>query len=63
MLKRKSERKNIEIIIDRCLYCGVCEAVCPNLAITVFPARIELQKDKCIGCDLCIGACPMGAIR
>lgn len=48
-----------------CRDCGVCEAVCPQQAVS----RRDLQQggyeyrvdeDLCIGCGFCAGACPCG---
>ncbi|HQI01580.1 MAG TPA: FAD-dependent oxidoreductase [Deltaproteobacteria bacterium] len=48
-----------------CRDCGLCEAVCPQQAIS----RRDLQQggyeytadgDRCIGCGFCAGACPCG---
>jgi NADPH-dependent glutamate synthase beta subunit-like oxidoreductase/glutamate synthase domain-containing protein 3/NAD-dependent dihydropyrimidine dehydrogenase PreA subunit len=48
-----------------CRDCGVCEAICPQQAIS----RRDLQRggyeyladgERCIGCGFCAGACPCG---
>jgi NADPH-dependent glutamate synthase beta subunit-like oxidoreductase/glutamate synthase domain-containing protein 3/NAD-dependent dihydropyrimidine dehydrogenase PreA subunit len=48
-----------------CRDCGICEAICPQLAIS----RRDLQRGEyeyvvdgslCIGCGFCAGACPCG---
>jgi Pyruvate/2-oxoacid:ferredoxin oxidoreductase delta subunit len=48
-----------------CLYCEVCELLCPDLAITRDPQtrRIRFDLDYCKGCGLCAIYCPHGAIR
>ena len=45
---------------DRCTYCGVCEAVCPEKAISVKAdaQKVELDLDKCVYCGKCIQSCP-----
>jgi ferredoxin len=49
----------------QCRDCGICEAICPEGAIT----RIMLDEktfayqsdpELCIGCGFCKGACPCG---
>jgi Pyruvate/2-oxoacid:ferredoxin oxidoreductase delta subunit len=48
-----------------CLYCEVCELLCPDLAITRDPEtrRIRIDLDYCKGCHLCAIYCPHGAIE
>ena len=48
----------IEVINDKCDFCGVCVAVCPVDAIDLFEARIEI-KLTCIDCMLCVWICPV----
>ncbi len=48
-----------------CRDCGVCEAICPQTAISRKPlegGRFEMvvDPDKCIGCGFCANACPCG---
>jgi 2-oxoacid:acceptor oxidoreductase delta subunit (pyruvate/2-ketoisovalerate family) len=47
-----------------CLYCDVCQLMCPDLAITRDPATSAIQIDLnyCKGCALCAHYCPHGAI-
>ena len=48
-----------------CLYCEVCELMCPDLAITRDEKTGEIQIDLsfCKGCGLCAVYCPKGAIQ
>ncbi len=48
----------IEVINDKCDFCGVCVAVCPVDSIDLFEARIEI-KLTCIDCMLCVWICPV----
>lgn len=59
---------------DACSGCGVCETICPFLAIEMEYAekektssdakRVAAVKDAlCQGCGACVAACPTGAIR
>ena len=44
---------------EKCIYCGLCQAVCPTKAITVDKKgkTLEIDRDKCIYCGKCIKSC------
>lgn len=46
-----------------CIFCGLCEAVCPTKAIKVQKAeqQLDFEKTACIYCGKCIKACPTSA--
>lgn len=48
---------------EPCIYCGVCEAVCPEKAIAVDKAAktVTLDEKKCVYCGKCIKSCPTDA--
>lgn len=48
---------------DNCIFCGVCEAVCPEKAIKVDKAnnKVILDEEKCVYCGKCIKSCPTDA--
>ena len=49
----------IEIIDDKCDFCGTCISVCPPDCIEVKEASISINYDTCIDCDLCVYICPI----
>ena len=44
---------------EKCIFCGVCQAVCPTKAITVDKKEknVTIERDKCIYCGKCIKSC------
>ena len=47
-----------------CLYCDVCQLMCPDLAITRGEdGQILIDLEYCKGCGLCAHYCPRGAIE
>jgi ferredoxin len=43
----------------RCDYCGTCVAVCPEDAIELERAFIEVNRDVCTLCRRCVDVCPL----
>ncbi|MEZ0536337.1 4Fe-4S binding protein [Caldicellulosiruptoraceae bacterium PP1] len=50
-------------IKDECIYCQLCEFVCPAKAIKVDKNNRSLEFDysKCVYCGKCVKSCPSGA--
>lgn len=48
---------------ERCVACGVCEAVCPRGAIKVWKGSYSVVDELlCVGCGLCARECPASII-
>ena len=58
----------IQLAVERCDGCGLCEAFCP---VSVFemrvvsdrPIPVAVRSEDCWACDTCVGQCPRGALR
>jgi dissimilatory sulfite reductase (desulfoviridin) alpha/beta subunit len=48
---------------DDCIFCGVCQPVCPRQAIIVDKQSrsLDFHVDQCIYCGKCIKSCPVSA--
>ena len=62
-LERKNFRGKIQWDKNKCIWCGLCEKVCPSEAITVKKDKKEIIIDpfSCIFCGLCAEKCPVQA--
>ena len=49
----------IDIIENKCDFCGTCISVCPPDCIDVRESSINIKQDICIDCDLCVYICPI----
>ncbi|MFQ5631329.1 MAG: 4Fe-4S binding protein [bacterium] len=49
----------IQIINDKCDFCGTCVAMCPPDAIELAEARIAIIHERCTDCKLCVWICPV----
>lgn len=45
----------------RCIHCGICEAACPNGALTA-AERVRVDRSSCVPYGVCAEACPGGAM-
>ena len=53
-------RGHVDITIENCIFCGICQKKCPTDAITVDkPDKTwEISRFQCIVCNCCIESCP-----
>ncbi|HWQ65099.1 MULTISPECIES: 4Fe-4S binding protein [Methanospirillum] len=48
---------------DICAYCGCCISVCPEGALELIDAYLDVDANTCITCGICVRACPLGALE
>lgn len=53
----------IEILPDKCDFCGCCVGVCPEDAIELKEAEIFIIDERCTNCCKCVWSCPIEVIR
>ena len=53
----------INIIDNKCDFCGACISVCPPDCIEVQEASITIEHDICIDCNLCVYICPIEVLE
>lgn len=46
---------------DKCIQCGVCEAECPEGAVTEVDGFYTIDENKCSECGSCADVCPSEA--
>ncbi|MEN2775789.1 4Fe-4S dicluster domain-containing protein [Acetivibrio clariflavus] len=57
---KRNTRGKIDINIESCVFCGICQKKCPTGAISVnrTDKKWEIERLKCITCGYCVEACP-----
>jgi len=55
----KNDVLMIEILPDKCDFCGCCVGVCPEDAIELKEAEINIIDVRCTNCSKCIWSCPI----
>ena len=53
----------IEILPDKCDFCGCCVGVCPKDAIELKEAEIRIIEVLCTNCRKCEWSCPIEVFK
>lgn len=53
----------IEILPNKCDYCGCCVGVCPEDAIELKEADIKISEELCTNCAKCVWVCPYEVLK
>lgn len=58
-------RGHIEIDIDNCIMCSMCQRKCPSGAITVDrnTKTWSIERMGCVQCGLCANSCPKSCLK
>ncbi|HAJ80137.1 MAG TPA: hypothetical protein DCO75_10235 [Fibrobacteres bacterium] len=61
----KGTRGSIEIDIQKCSMCTLCQKKCPTEAITVKRTEKiwEIDRLRCIACNACVDSCPKKCLK
>lgn len=59
----KTGKLLIEILPDKCDFCGCCVGVCPEDAIELKEAEIFIIDERCTNCAKCVWSCPIEVIK
>ena len=53
----------IEILPDKCDFCGACVGICPEDSIDLKEAEIKIDEVTCINCSKCVWVCPIEVLK
>ena len=59
----KTGKLLINILPDKCDFCGCCVGVCPEDAIELKEAEIFIIDPRCTNCAKCVWSCPIEVIE
>ncbi len=52
----------IKLYPEKCTFCGECERVCEEGAITLEGSGPQIKGERCLACGVCAKSCPEGAL-
>ncbi|NIO20451.1 MAG: 4Fe-4S dicluster domain-containing protein [Candidatus Aenigmarchaeota archaeon] len=47
---------------NKCLRCGGCVGVCPQVALDLTEHGLTCDPKKCVDCGICVNFCPVEAL-
>ena len=54
----------LELDVDKCVGCGLCEIVCPHAVFEIKGGKAGVvDRDACMECGACARNCPAEAIK
>ena len=58
--KYERTRGKIDIVIEDCIFCSMCQRRCPSSAIEVDKATKmwNIDRLRCVQCNYCVEVCP-----
>lgn len=59
----KNGKLMIDILPNKCDFCGCCVGVCPEDAIELKEAEIYIIDPRCTNCSKCVWSCPIEVIK
>ncbi len=53
-------RGKVNIEIEKCIFCGICQRKCPTASIIVTkdPKTWVIDRLRCVSCNACVEVCP-----
>lgn len=64
MLRYLEDVVTLELDMEKCIGCGMCEIVCPHRVFAVADGKARiLDRDACMECGACEKNCPVDAIQ
>jgi pyruvate formate lyase activating enzyme len=59
----QSDKPELAVFPDKCIYCNQCLAVCPTNAVYLNDTMLSIDRNKCNVCGKCASVCYSEALR